>query len=146
MTFAASATMPERSANAAPNNAPHAAGDRPKRRRSRAIVLTRVDKRTALWRRIAELSALYTAALGGEAALSPLKRMKVGDAAQLKALAEMARGDYLRDGKGSLDDIVRIERKASTAERALGIVERAAQPRSPLAEHFSRPPAREGRP
>ena len=60
--------------------------------------------------------------------------------------AEMARGDFMRDAKGSLDDIVRIERKASTAERALGIVERAAQPRSPLAEHFSRPPAREGRP
>jgi len=106
-----------------PLQASHAASGAPKRRRSRAIVLTRVDRRTALGKRIAELTALYLAALGGDAALSAMKRMKVGEAAQLKALAELARGDFMRDGKGSLDDIVRIERKANAAERALGIVE-----------------------
>ena len=55
-----------------------------------------------------------------------MKRLRIGEAAQLKALAELARGDYMRDGAGSLDDIVRVERKASAAESALGIVERSA--------------------
>lgn len=99
----------------------------PKVRRSRTIVLTQVDKRTALGKRIVALAALYTASLGGVDALSPMKRHRIGEAAQLKALAERARGEYLREGRGSLDDVVRIERKASAAERALGIVERTAK-------------------
>jgi hypothetical protein len=132
---------------AAPLQADRIADDAPKPRRSRAIILTRVDRRTAMGKRIAELTTLYLAALGGEAAQSPLKRMKIGEAAQLKALAELSRGDLMRDGKGSIDDIVRIERKASAAERALGIVEKvAAQPESPLVAHFNRPPSREGTP
>jgi hypothetical protein len=120
--------------------APAAAGA-PKRRRSRAIRLAGVDRRTALGKRIAELTAVYLAALGGADALSPLKRLKVDEAAQLKALAELARGDYMRDAKGCLDDIVRIERKAGAAERALGINEAKAAPVSPLAAHFAKPPA-----
>jgi hypothetical protein len=107
-----------------PETVAYAAEVAPKVRRSRAIVLTRVDRRTALGKRIAELTAIYTAALGSADALSPMKRIKIEEAAQLKALAERARGDYLRAGTGSLDDIVRIERKASAAERALGIVEK----------------------
>jgi hypothetical protein len=90
---------------------------------SRALTLTRVDRRGRMGKRIAELRAIYVAALGGPDALSPIKRMRVDEAAQLKALAELARGDFMRDGKGSIDDIVRIERKASAAERVLGIVE-----------------------
>lgn len=121
------------------------AADSAKPRCSRAIVLTRVDRRTALGKRIAELTAIYTSALGSDDALSEMKRLRIGEAAQLKALAERARGDYLRDGSGSLDDIVRVERKASTAERALGIVEKRGRPTSPLLEHFSRPLPREGR-
>ena len=37
----------------------------------------------------------------------------------MKALAEQARGNYLRDGVGSLDNVVRIERRAEHAVRAL---------------------------
>ena len=108
----------------------------PKARRSRTIVLTRVDRRTTLGKRIAELTAIYTAALGSDA-LSPMKRLKVDEAAQLKALAERARGSYLRHGEGSLDDIVRIERKASAAERALGIVERVRDATPSLEEYLA---------
>jgi hypothetical protein len=100
-----------------------------KPRRSRVVTLTRVDKRLRLGKRIAELTAMYLAALG-DADLSPLKRLKVDEAAQLKAVAEKTRGAYLREGEGSLDDIVRIERKAASAERALGIVERAPKPKT----------------
>jgi hypothetical protein len=108
---------------AAPNSRQRAAAESAKPRRSRAIVLTRVDRRTALGKRIAELTAIYIAALGSDGALSEMKRLRIGEAAQLKALAELARGNYMRNGEGNLDDIVRIERKASAAERALGIVE-----------------------
>lgn len=130
--------MVESQTIAAPNESRCAPSDSAKPRRSRAIVLTRVDRRTALGKRIAELTALYFAALGSAGVLSPMKRLKVDEAAQLKALAELARGDYLRECKGTLDDVVRIERKASAAERALGIVDR--QPRkatSDLAEYLA---------
>jgi hypothetical protein len=48
------------------------------------------------------LTALYVEALGADA-LSPIKRLKVDAAAQLMALAEKARGDFMRDGVGNLD-------------------------------------------
>jgi hypothetical protein len=137
--------MFDSAAIASPLLSQHVASDMSKPRRCRAMTLTRLDKRTVLAKRIAELRAIYLGALGGLDNLSPIKRMKVDEAAQLKALAELARGSLLRDGNGSLDDIVRIERKASAAERALGIVEKVARSASPLAEHFSRPPSSEGR-
>jgi hypothetical protein len=54
----------------------------------------------------ANLADLYTAtltAVGIE--LSQLRKMKIEEAAQLKSLAEKARGDFVRDGVGSLDDV-----------------------------------------
>jgi hypothetical protein len=123
---------------AAPSQGARRAADAPKPRRSRAIVLTRVDRRTALGKRIAELRDIYIAALNGLDAISPVKRLRVDEAAQLKALAELARGDFMRDGKGNLDDIIRVERKASAAERALGIVEKPDKPAAPtLAEYLA---------
>jgi hypothetical protein len=85
-------------------------------RRSRSVVLTHVDRRTPLGRRIKQLTAIYLDALGGDSALSDIKRLRIDEAAQLKALAEQARGAWMRDGDGNLDDVVRIERKASAAE------------------------------
>jgi hypothetical protein len=95
----------------------------PRRRTSgrRAHSLTHVDKRTRLGRRIEELRRIFTEALGG--GLSAAKLLRLDAAAQLQAIAEVARGDFMRDAKGSLDDIVRAERKADQAVRALGIVE-----------------------
>jgi hypothetical protein len=88
----------------------------------------RVDRRTALGKTIETLKAIYLSALGGADVLSAVKLLKVHDAAELKAAAELARGNYLRGGDVSLDDVVRSERKASHAERALGIVEKPAAP------------------
>ncbi len=53
--------------------------------------LTRVDRRTALGKRIAELKALYISACGGADALSPVKRLRIDEAAQLEALAASRR-------------------------------------------------------
>ena len=111
------------------------AGDARKPRRSRKRTLTTVDRRTRVWIRIADLTAMLTAALGS-VELTPMRRMKIEQAAQLTALAELARGRFMRDGEGTLDDIVRLERKADSAVRALGIVESKPKPAS-LADYIA---------
>ena len=138
-------TMLESNATERPIASRSAAAAARKPRRSRVVTLTRVDKRSCLGKRITELTKLYLAALG-DAELSPIKRLRVAEAAQLKALAEKARGDFMRDGTGCLDDIVRIERKASAAERAVGIVERPPKPTPRLADIISRHAKPEGAP
>jgi hypothetical protein len=110
-------------------------------KRDRRLTLTKIDKRGRLGKRVAELTAMFAAAVSGE--LTAMRKLKVDKAAQLTALTELARGDFMRDGKGTLDDIVRLERKADQAVRALGLTETKRKPANPLAAHFSRPPARE---
>ena len=114
-------------------------------KRVRRFTLTMVDKRGRLGKRIAELGEVFSAAVSGEQ--TPMRKLKVEKAAQLTAIAELARGAYMRDAQGTLDDIVRLERKADQAVRALGI--REAKPKgeeSPLAAHFSRPVQRSAAP
>jgi hypothetical protein len=101
----------------------------PRRKRDRRRTLTQIDKRSRLGKRIAELTNLFTGALGGEP--SPILKLRIAQASQLSAIAEQARGDHMR-GHGT-SDIVRLERAAATAVRALGELE--AKPRGPtLAE------------
>jgi len=102
--------------------------DIPKPRRSRAQALTRVDRRLPLGRRIEALKAIYFEALGGAEGLSPMRRLKVDEAAQLKALAEKSRGDFMRDGVGSLDDVMVAERRADLAVRAIGLPKERPKP------------------
>jgi hypothetical protein len=117
----------------ATSDAPASAVEAP--RRSRKRTLTKVNRGSIIGKRIDELKALFTAALGDDA-LAPMRRMRIAEAAELKALAEKARGDYLRDGVGVLDDIVRIERKADQAVRGLRINESKPKPPS-LAEYLA---------
>jgi hypothetical protein len=88
-------------------------------KRDRRLTLTKIDKRGRLGKRVAELTAIFAAAVGGE--LTAMRKLKIEKAADLTAMAEQMRGDFMRDGKGTLDDIVRLERKADQAARALGI-------------------------
>jgi hypothetical protein len=102
--------------------------DAPRPRRSRAKHLTTVNRSTRLGKRIDELKALFTEALG-EDALTPMRRMRIAEAAELKGTAEAARGRWMRgEEKCSLDELVRLERKADQAVRALGIEETRAAP------------------
>jgi hypothetical protein len=82
-------------------------------KRDRRLTLTKIDKRGRLGKRVAELTAIFAAAVGGE--LTAMRKLKIEKAADLTAMAEQARGDFMRDGKGTLDDIVRLERKADQA-------------------------------
>jgi len=97
-------------------------------------LLTKVDRRTPLGRRVTELTGIFATAVGGE--LTPLRRLAVDKAAQLTAIAEKARGNFMRDGIGSPDDIVRLERKADQAIRALCIVETKRDATPSLADYL----------
>jgi hypothetical protein len=114
------------SADAQPSLAQQRVAVAPKR--DRRLTLTKIDRRGRLGKRVAELTGMFAAAVGGEQ--TPMRKLKVEKAAQLTALAELARGDFMRDGKGTLDDIVRLERKADQAVRSLGLTD--AKPKSKL--------------
>jgi hypothetical protein len=127
MDIAASSSVAEiSSAVAAPLAGRQADGNTPKR--DRRLTLTKIDKRGRLGKRVAELTAMFAAAVHGEQ--TPMRKLRVEKAAELTAMAEQVRGDYMRDGNGTLDDIVRIERKADQAVRSLGITD--AKPKSKL--------------
>jgi hypothetical protein len=110
----------------------------PRRKRDRRRSLTRIDMRSRLGKRIAELSLVFAGALGGSRGeLSAVRKLKIEQAAQLMALAEQARGEIMRGVKGT-SDIVRLERAAAAAVRALGELEPRPKPPT-LAEILSQP-------
>jgi hypothetical protein len=98
--------------------------------RIRRRTLTRLDLRTSLAKRIAELKALFTASLaaGGETTLSPLRLLKVEQAAHALAVAELARGRYMRDGDGDLAELLTAERRADAAVKRLGLPYESPRP------------------
>jgi hypothetical protein len=146
--------------HAVPATAIGASGGSVAPKRDRRRYLTKVDRRSRLGLRIKELTRLFTEATGGSP--TPLRKLKIARAAELTALAEKARGDFMRDGLATLSDIAAIERKADLAVRALGLADdppaplespaprgakrsraaSAAQPKpGSLAEHFAKPPS-----
>jgi hypothetical protein len=115
----------------------------PRRKRDRRRTLTKIDMRSRLGRRITELSIVFTGALGGSRGeLTPIKKLKIEQAAQLSALAEQARGEIMRGVKGlaGSGDIVRLERAAAAAVRALGDLEPRPRAKT-LAEVLAQPRA-----
>ena len=125
--------IPSSSALAAQSSAtPASLGCRPDDsaapKRDRRLTLTRIDKRGRLGKRITELTAIFAAALGGE--LTPMQRLKIQRAAELGALAELARGTYLRGEGGDLHEVGPGRAQSRPGHlRALGISE--AKPTQP---------------
>jgi hypothetical protein len=79
-----------------------------------------IDKRSALGRRVTQLTATFRARIGLDANPDPLLLAAIERAAQLQALAEAARARALRaDPKVTLDDVVRLNRLAEHAVRSL---------------------------
>ena len=96
--------------------------ERPSRRKrcDRRRRLTKVDRRTALYLRIVELRAVFDAEIGSEP--TPLQRMRAEQCAQMLAVAEAARGKWMRAEAGmALNDVIRAERAALLAMRELGV-------------------------
>jgi hypothetical protein len=112
-----SALAAELPADALPSLAQQRVAIAPKR--DRRLRLTKIDRRCRLGRRVAELTAVFADAVGGE--LTAMRRMKVERAAEMTAISELARGDYMRDGAGNLENILLAERRAAAACRAVGI-------------------------
>jgi hypothetical protein len=113
----------------------------PAPKRSRRKTLTGIDRRSVLGKRVAELTAAYADAMEGE--LTPLRRAAVERAAQLTAVAEKARGDFMRGGDVALNQLTRAERNATQARRELGLPATDAKPRGPtLAEVLAEAAAR----
>jgi hypothetical protein len=111
----------------------------PAPKRERRQLLTKIDGRLPLGKRIKRLVSLFEAAFTAEA-LTALKREQIATAAQLQAMAEEERGKWMRgEAKCDLDELIRLERRAVAAVAALGIREPAKREASMLADHFSRP-------
>ena|ERR1700722_4796824 len=94
--------------------------ERKPEKRDRKLTLTRVSKRGRFGKRVFELQAILEDELRGDR-LTPLVRVKIARASQMVALAEAARGGFMRDGSGNLDDLLRLEREAARACAALGL-------------------------
>ena len=94
--------------------------ERKPEKRDRKLTLTRVSKRGRFGKRVFELQAIFEDELRGDR-LTPLVRVKIARASQMVALAEAARGGFMRDGSGNLDDLLRLEREAARACAALGL-------------------------
>ena len=111
----------------------------PAPKRERRQLLTKIDGRLPLGKRIKRLASLFEAAFPAEA-LGPLKKEQIATAAQLQGMAEEERGKWMRgEARCDLDELVRLERRASQAVRSLGIEEARGRPTSPLAAHFAQP-------
>ena len=98
-----------------------------------------LDGRTLLARRRRELIDVYTAALGGAAALSEGQLIDIRKAAELTALAEQARARAMREGTADAGDIsamVRLDSTAARAVRALNIKPNASNRVVPLRERL----------
>ena len=78
-----------------------------------------MDKRGRLYLRIVELTKAFEAELGPD--LTPMQRLRLEQVAHLMAIAEEARGRWMRWEGETLHDIVRAERAALLAMRELGL-------------------------
>jgi hypothetical protein len=83
-----------------------------------------ISGRSALGRRLRDLGEFYAEALGGWSALTVVQAEAVRRAAEMRALAEQARADALRNGGVGIaeaDQLIRLENAAHRSVRALGI-------------------------
>jgi hypothetical protein len=93
--------------------------------------LTRVDRRSAVGKRLAELKGTFMEVLESQGrGLTPILRMKVETACEALATAELARGRYMRgESRDRLDAVMTAERLAERAVKALRLTD-GPKPRS----------------
>ncbi len=74
---------------------------------------------------------LTNALTGAGVELSPMRKLKIEQASAAMAVAELARGRYMRGGDGDLDELVRAERRADSLLNRLGLPpERSPRPQA----------------
>jgi hypothetical protein len=100
---------------------------RTRRHRKRHRLIEDLDKRSRAGRRAAQLIRLFEAALGGT--VTDAQRLAVSRAALMTAIAEDARIKRLHGATDiSLDDLVRLDRVAAGAVRALDMPAKPGKP------------------
>jgi hypothetical protein len=100
-----------------------------KRVRRRVHGPAHIDKRSTLWKRIVELRRLFTeASISAGFQVTPLRADLVEQAAAARALAEFARGKFMRGEASDLDDLLRAERRADSLVRRLGLPAEESKP------------------
>jgi hypothetical protein len=134
--------FPSRSAEAIA--APSSRDDPSCERRSRAKRLTFVNRSTRLGKRIDELRKMFTEAVA-ERSQTPTLALKVEQAAQKTAVAELARGRYMRGEGDRLEAVMTAERLAERAVKALGLTD-DPEPKASVLDNLRRayPAARLG--
>ena len=91
-----------------------------------------IDGRTPLGRRLRDIADQLAAGLGGWSQLNELQAGTVRKAAELLALSEDARARRLNgDVSIALDDLVRLDRLAAQAVKALGLDHKREPPSAP---------------
>ena len=115
------------------------AGDQPKRRRRRKnkpLPRGPFDRRTRIAKRREVLVKTFTAQIID---ITPALAVKVAAAAELVALSEQYRGSFIRgESKVPLDDLIRLERLASSSVRSLGLQHRAQISAPTLSDYLRR--------
>jgi hypothetical protein len=107
------------------------------RSKLRLVGLYHLDRRTSAARRADRLIAAFKADLGGD--VTPTILTQIERAAVLTAVAEDARARRLAgDLTITLDDLVRVDRLAAAATRALGIGQKRVPVHVPLRERLAR--------
>ena len=81
--------------------------------------MVRLDSRSKLARRIAELRTIFADEISHSSNITPIVAVWIEDAATLKALAEQARERFAMGRGVTADDLVGLERKASHAQKLL---------------------------
>jgi hypothetical protein len=72
---------------------------------------------------------MFTAAMTGAGfEISAMRRLQIDQAVQALAVAECARGAYMREGHGDLPDLVAAERRADMAIKRLGLPKEGSKP------------------
>ena len=94
-----------------------------------------LDGRTKLARRVRALKDIYSDAVGGERALTPLLAQRIEDAAMKRGIAELTRARFV-EGTVGPDDLVRVEGMATRAEKLLGLGSKLAK--APVAPSLAR--------
>jgi len=97
---------------------------------------TRLDHRTRVGRRARELREHYTAVLSSREQTIELIAA-ISRASELQAISEQLRADALRGLPTSPDDLVRIERLAASALRALHLPSGSSKPEPTVDQYLN---------
>ena len=107
------------------------------------LALRGVDGRSVVARRYRDLAIGLADDLGGQDRLSEPSKILVRQAAAMTVQVETLQAKIVAGEDVNLEQLTRLSNVLGRTLQRLGLKKPRARPSSPLAAHFSRPPARE---